>query len=79
MLQLPPPGSHPVLIARKLLVLGTFLQGILPSAVQDLADQGASYRDIMSHVVDTAIRLVTTNEDLISSVEGIECIMIEAM
>ena len=79
MLQLPPPVSHPVLIARKLLVLGTFLQGVLPSAIQDLADQGASYRDIMSHVVDTAIRLVTTNEDLISSVEGIECIMIEAM
>ena len=79
MLQLPPPGSHPVLIARKLLVLGTFLQGVLPSAIQDLADQGAYYREIMSQVVDTAIRLVTTNEDLISSVEGIECIMIEAM
>ena len=79
MLQLPPPGSHPVLIARKLLMLGTFLQGVLPSSIQDLADLGASYRDIMSHVVDTAIRLVTTNEDLISSVEGIECIMIEAM
>ena len=79
MLQLPPPSSHPVLIARKLLVLGTFLQGVLPSAIQDLADQGAYYREIMSQVVDTAIRLVTTNEDLISSVEGIECIMIEAM
>lgn len=79
MIQLPPPGSHPVLIARKLLVLGTFLQGIPPSSIQDLADLGASYRDIMSRVVDTAIRLVTTNEDLVRSVEGIECIMIEAM
>ncbi|MCJ1386189.1 hypothetical protein MMC17_009315 [Xylographa soralifera] len=79
MLQLPPPGSHPVLIARKLLVLGAFLQGVLPSTIQDLADLGASYRDIMSRVVDTAIRLVTTNEDLIGSVEGIECIMIESM
>ncbi|KAM0804855.1 hypothetical protein BDR22DRAFT_799725 [Usnea florida] len=79
MLQRPPPGSHPVLIARKLLVLGTFLQGVVPSAIQGLADQGVSYREIMSQVVDTAIRLVTTNEDLISSVEGIECIMIEAM
>lgn len=79
MLQLPPPGSHPVLIARKLLVLGTFLQGVMPSSYQDLADLGASYRDIMSHVVDTTIRLVTTNEDLIGSVEGIECIMMEAL
>jgi hypothetical protein len=61
------------------MVLGTFLQGILPSKIRDLADLGASYRDIMFRVVDTAIRLVTTNEDLISSVEGIECILIEAM
>ncbi len=33
----------------------------------------------MVHVVDTAIRLVSTNEDLIGSVKGIECIMLEAM
>lgn len=79
MLQLPPPGSHPVLVARKLLVLGTVLQGVLPSFFESLADLGASYRDIMTHVVDTAIRLVTTNEDLIGSVEGIDCIMIEAI
>ncbi|KAB8234038.1 uncharacterized protein BDW43DRAFT_274837 [Aspergillus alliaceus] len=79
MLQLPPPSSHPVLIARKLLVLGTFLQGVLPSAMQSLRDQGASYRDLMARVVDRAIRLVTTNDELIGSVEGIECILIEAM
>ena len=79
MLQLPPPGSHPVLIARKLLVLGTFLQGVVPSSIQDLPDLGVSYRETMSLVVDTATRLVTTNEDIIGSVEGIECIMIEAM
>lgn len=75
MLQLPEASSHPVLIARKLLLLGTFLQAILPSSVQHWE---ASYSDIMHRVVDTAIRLVTTDEDLIRSVEGIECIMIEA-
>ena len=79
MLQLPPPGSHPVLIARKLLVLGTFLQGVPPSSIQTLGDLGVFYHDLMAHVVETAISLVTTNEDLIGSVEGIECIMLEAM
>lgn len=79
MLQLPPPGSHPVLIARKLLMLGTFLQGICPYSIQNLGELGSHYRDIMSRVVDTAISLVTTNEDLIASVEGIECVMMEAM
>ena len=60
-------------------MLGTFLQGVLPSTIQDLAGLGTSYNDLMSGVVDTAIRLVTTNEDLIACVEGIECIMLEAM
>lgn len=79
MLQLPPVGSHPVLFARKLLILGTFLQGIVPSAAQKSPDVGAPYHEIMVRVVDTAIRLVTTNEDLITSIEGIECIMMEAL
>ncbi|KAJ5805012.1 hypothetical protein N7474_010899, partial [Penicillium riverlandense] len=79
MLQPPRPGNHPVLIARKLLVLGVFLQGIPPSSIRDLGYLGTSIRSIMPRVVDRAISLVTTNEDLIGSVEGIECIMLEAM
>jgi hypothetical protein len=76
---MPRPGSHPVLIARKLLVLGTFLQGVPPSSIQDLGELGASCRNIMSRVVDRATRLVTTNDDLVCSVEGVECILLEAM
>ncbi|KAL4916498.1 hypothetical protein BDW62DRAFT_211905 [Aspergillus aurantiobrunneus] len=79
MLRLPPPGSHPVLIARRLLALGTYLQGVLPSEMQKLGDLGVSFREIMARTVDRAIRLVTTNEELIGCVEGIECIMLEAM
>jgi hypothetical protein len=33
----------------------------------------------MTNVVDTVTRLVTTNDELIGSIEGIECIMIEAI
>ncbi|CRG91333.1 hypothetical protein PISL3812_08381 [Talaromyces islandicus] len=78
-LKLPQPASHPVLIARKLLILGTYLQGIPPSSIEKLGDLGASYRDIMSRVVDSATRLVTTNDGLVRSVEGVECILLEAM
>jgi hypothetical protein len=79
MLQLPPPGSHPVLIARKLLVLGTFLQGVLPSTIRSLGSFEKTYRDIITRVFDRATRLVTTNDELTGSAEGIECIMMEAM
>lgn len=78
-LKLPRPGSHPVLIARKLLVLGTFLQGVPPYSIQELGNLGTSYRDIMSRVIDNATRLVTTDDDLVCSVEGVECILLEAM
>ncbi|KAL4937873.1 hypothetical protein BDV06DRAFT_215556 [Aspergillus oleicola] len=79
MLKLPPPGSHPVLIARSLLILATFLQGVVPSALRRLGDLGISYRDIMTRAVDRVIKLVTTNDELITSVEAIECIMLEVM
>lgn len=70
-LQPPLPGSHPVLIARRLLMLGVFLQSgsLLSSELQV----------IMSRVVETANRLVVSNDDLAGSLEGIECIMMESM
>jgi hypothetical protein len=77
-LHLPPPGSHPVLIARKLLFLGSLLQGTLSSS-STMGQTRKFYRKIMSRVIDTATRLVTTADDLTASIEGIECIMIEAM
>ena len=78
-LQLPPSGSHPVLIARKLLILGRFLQGILPSSIPDLEGLSRPYHEIMNTVIDKVVSLVTTNDELTGSIEGIECIMIECM
>lgn len=78
MLQLPSSGSHPVLFARRLLLLGTFLQGVPPKAMQKLGGLGASYLEIMANAVDKAVRLVNTNDSLTCSFEGLECIMIEA-
>lgn len=69
-LQPPLPGSHPVLIARRLLMLAVFLQ-----SVSFLSSES---QVTMSRVVETANR-VTSNDDLASSLEGIECIMMESM
>ncbi len=77
-LQLPPPGVHPLLIARKLLILGTFLQSLPPCSGQNLGLR-ASYRDIMFRLVEKAYSLVICNDELVDSIEGIECIMMESM
>lgn len=78
-LQLPPTRSHPVSIARKLLLLATFMQGIPTDAVQALGALSSSCRSTKSRLVETASKLVTSDDELVSSLEGIECIMIEAM
>ncbi|OKL62328.1 hypothetical protein UA08_02282 [Talaromyces atroroseus] len=52
----------------------------IPScSASDLLGQSLDYRAMMSRVFDTATRLVTSDDDLVHSLEGIECIMIESM
>ncbi|KAK4152462.1 hypothetical protein C8A00DRAFT_16213 [Chaetomidium leptoderma] len=78
-LQLPPPGSHPILMARKLLLLGIFLQGAWSgSPSNEPAGLHPSCQIIMSRVVEAA-GLVTGNDELCTSIEGIQCIMMESM
>ncbi|KAI8686772.1 Zn(2)-C6 fungal-type domain-containing protein [Fusarium sp. Ph1] len=70
MLQLPPPGSHPVLIAKKIFLLGLYTQSIQPNT---------KYYDTMSRMVEAAISLVATRDELTSSLEGMECIALETL
>lgn len=77
-LQLPPPGSHPILIARKLLLLSNLVQGALSDGHIPTIQQ-AHFSAVMFHAMDVTTRLVTSNDSLTASVEGVECIMIEAI
>ncbi|KAH6641241.1 hypothetical protein F5144DRAFT_618823 [Chaetomium tenue] len=74
-LRIPPPGSHPVLVARKLLLLGIFLQGTMAGTSPGNA---ASCCNLMARAIEAA-RLVTGNDELANSIEGIECIMMESL
>ncbi|KAK6361030.1 hypothetical protein TWF730_007145 [Orbilia blumenaviensis] len=75
----PHEGAHPVIVARKLLLLATFLQGIPMSTTSDFAAMGLDCRTIMSRVFNAAARLITNNDELITTLDGIECVMIESM
>lgn len=79
MLQPPSLGSHPVLIARKLLLLATFMQGITADSIQGLEATSISYKSTMSRLAEVSSKSVTSDDELVSSLEGIECIMIEEM
>lgn len=75
------PGSnlHPVLIARHMLWIATFLQHLHPHLHNEAAGLSEPPRQMTERLVDTCIRLVTKNDDLLDSVEGLECVMIESM
>ncbi|EPS35808.1 hypothetical protein H072_10795 [Dactylellina haptotyla CBS 200.50] len=79
LLQLPRRVSHPVIIARKLLLLATFLQGVPAQYAENLANMTVNYRTLMTNAVGTVGRLVTNNDELLASLESIECLMIESM
>ncbi|KAK1723629.1 uncharacterized protein BDZ83DRAFT_625649 [Colletotrichum acutatum] len=79
LLQLPPTGSHPVLIARSLLILASFLQGMPFSAAHHLEKLSTSWHSMMSRAVKTAHDLVTCKDELVDSLEGLECIMLEGL
>ncbi|CAG7566392.1 unnamed protein product [Fusarium equiseti] len=79
LLRLPPRGSHPVLVARKMLVLATYLQGVPIASEKYLEKLSTSYEAIMARLVKVAHNKVTCDDDLVSSLEGIECIMLEGL
>ncbi|KGY15341.1 hypothetical protein PABG_11641 [Paracoccidioides brasiliensis Pb03] len=78
-LRMPLLGSHPVLVARRLLILGSFLQGIPPSSAGKLAGLTSDHQDIMNRVVRTASRLVTNDDELVTSLDGIEAVVVAQM
>ncbi|KAJ3538719.1 hypothetical protein NM208_g5779 [Fusarium decemcellulare] len=77
--RLPPPGSHPVLYARKLLVLASCLQATASPETASLDQLTTSVHDLMLRAVDVARVLVNSNDNMVASIEGIECIAIESM
>ncbi|KAM0302341.1 hypothetical protein ACHAPM_004333 [Fusarium culmorum] len=79
LLRLPPRGSHPVLVARKMLILATYLQGVPIASEKHLEKLSVSCEITMDRLVKVAHDKVTCNDDLVSSLEGVECIMLQGL
>ncbi|RDW72219.1 hypothetical protein BP5796_08253 [Coleophoma crateriformis] len=79
LLDIPGPKAHPVLMARYMLRVATFLQQFTPNSPKEIEDLSEPPPVMAKRVAETAIGLVTTNEELLGSLEGLECIMIESL
>ncbi|XXG95657.1 hypothetical protein Hte_001926 [Hypoxylon texense] len=78
LLEVPAPGSHPVLLAKHMLQLAIFLQHIHPKN-EDLEGLTESPRAIRERLANLAINLITTSDELTGSIEGLACVMMESM
>ncbi|KAL4994584.1 hypothetical protein BDV10DRAFT_188860 [Aspergillus recurvatus] len=77
-LDIPPPESHPVLLARYMLRIAMALQSLdLKKCGKNLAGLSEAPQLMKKRLAETAIRLVTGRDELLGTVEGIECVMME--
>lgn len=79
LLDIPGPDAHPVMIARHMLRLASHLQHLHPVLHTDIRGLVDSTRAIIERVADLAINLVATNDDLLGSLEGLECVLLESV
>ncbi|KAI1812448.1 hypothetical protein GGS20DRAFT_23364 [Poronia punctata] len=78
--RLPKPTDHPVLLARTLLYLANGIQNLHPSTFDITSvSLGGSLDSAMARYVDLASRMVTSNETMLMSLEGLECLILEAV
>ena len=74
----PRPTAHPVLIARYMLQVATFLQHVHSDSHEWTKELSEPSRVMMKRLSDTAIALVTTDDDLTDNIEGLDCILMES-
>ncbi|KAG9938603.1 hypothetical protein KCV05_g37, partial [Aureobasidium melanogenum] len=70
------PESDPVLLAKQMLLFATALRYISPT--EQICGLSKHHHQIMEELAGTAIKLVTTNESLLGSLECLESIILEA-
>ncbi|KAH9843463.1 Zn2/Cys6 DNA-binding protein [Teratosphaeria destructans] len=78
LLETPAPDAHPALIAQHMLQIAIFLQHLSrhSGGLEGLKEPSETARVRMANL---AFSLVTVNEELVGSIEGLACVMMESM
>ncbi|KAI1629981.1 putative Zn(II)2Cys6 transcription factor [Exophiala viscosa] len=71
------PLTHPVLVAKQMLMLSSLIAHFPPQ--QHISGLSEHHRVTMERLAETAISLVTTNEELLGPMEILECILLEGL
>ncbi|KAJ0424612.1 hypothetical protein BJY00DRAFT_244967 [Aspergillus carlsbadensis] len=76
---LPPVTSHPVVLARKLLQVSLCFLQLEPSFDSSILHLDGSLKDTMNTCFNVATSNVTCRDDLLDSIEGLECLVYESV
>ncbi|KAH7109516.1 hypothetical protein EDB81DRAFT_929624 [Dactylonectria macrodidyma] len=76
---LPDVTAHPVVLARKLLQLSLAIQQLDSSFDRSVLRLPLGPRDAMERYVNLASSMVTCHDDLLDSLEGLECLIYEGV
>ncbi|KAJ8123750.1 hypothetical protein ONZ43_g372 [Nemania bipapillata] len=75
----PPPGTHPVLLTKYMFDLATALHYLDPETYRQLDRLSQKPHVLATRLADAARRLVTTDDELLGTVEGLQCVMMEGI
>jgi hypothetical protein len=68
--------THPLVIAQQMLLLAISFRYIHPSFHHELTTFSEPPAVVMQRVADTAIGLINTSDRILSSIEGLECLLL---
>lgn len=75
----PTEAAHPVLVALKMLLLVTLLTSLPPASVDAIPGLSIAHRTMTERLYNAATKLVTSNNEFMTCVEGVESYLMETM
>ncbi|OAA76106.1 C6 zinc finger domain containing protein [Akanthomyces lecanii RCEF 1005] len=78
-LRRPTEAMHPVLVARNMLLLVTLLNSLPPASVDAIPGLTITHHDMKERLYNAATKLVTSHNDFMTCLEGIESHLMEVM
>ncbi|KAK8077828.1 hypothetical protein PG996_003998 [Apiospora saccharicola] len=79
LLKTPEPDAHPVLVARYMLQLAFFILQLHPDSQEEIRCLSEPLRVVRERLFNLVVRLITTSDEFVASVEGLECVIIESV
>ncbi|KAK1753881.1 transcription factor sdnS [Echria macrotheca] len=74
---IPPPDSHPAVLAKRLLQICICIQQVPPGFDFQSLELKSGAQEVMTNMVSAISRLVTSDDDLVSCSEGLECLVLQ--